>query len=534
MAKIAFLLLCHKDPDAVVRQAESLTAGGACVAIHFDAAAPRAQFDRLRMALSGNTSVAFARRRIRCGWGDWSLVRATLETARTALERFEKATHFYLISGDCRPIRPAVQVIETLTEKDRDFIETADFHHGNWIKTGLRAERLDYWHLFNERHQPRRFYGAMALQRGLGLRRSPPRDLDIRIGSQWWCLRRRTLEALFDLLARRRDILRFFRFTWIPDEIFFQTLVAHLVPESEIANRPPTFVLFSDYGLPVTFHDDHRDFLLRQDALFVRKISPRAAALRTRLEALFAEPGQPLAVTGTGPAQYRHITGLGRRGYRISPRAWDRAGTLDPGCSLRVLVVRPGALATRLVHRIAGLTGVPNVGFLFSDGDVALPALGGIATSLDKRNRHRPSVLRLLLAHFGTRDLLICVDPGDRAALEDLAGITGSLRFLLVDAPSTPGLLAGRARARGLVPADAPDDAVQPMLALLRAELAQDLQALRELAPMHLSELRADDTAARRAEALAQFLSIPQDKASRIADAPDLFDDEGFDDGLCL
>jgi hypothetical protein len=40
MAKIAFILLCHKDPDAIIRQAERLTATGDYVSIHFDARAP--------------------------------------------------------------------------------------------------------------------------------------------------------------------------------------------------------------------------------------------------------------------------------------------------------------------------------------------------------------------------------------------------------------------------------------------------------------------------------------------------------------
>jgi hypothetical protein len=41
MARIAYILLCHKNPDAVVAQARQLTAAGDCVAIHFDARAPK-------------------------------------------------------------------------------------------------------------------------------------------------------------------------------------------------------------------------------------------------------------------------------------------------------------------------------------------------------------------------------------------------------------------------------------------------------------------------------------------------------------
>ena len=53
MAKIAFILLCHKDPDAIIQQAEQLTAVGDFIAIHFDARAPVEAFQRNQHGLGG-------------------------------------------------------------------------------------------------------------------------------------------------------------------------------------------------------------------------------------------------------------------------------------------------------------------------------------------------------------------------------------------------------------------------------------------------------------------------------------------------
>ncbi|MDP5359579.1 MAG: beta-1,6-N-acetylglucosaminyltransferase, partial [Paracoccaceae bacterium] len=128
-------------------------------------------------------------------------------------------------------------------------------------------------HFFNERTQKRRFYTSLALQQRFGLTRQVPDDLQIMIGSQWWCLRRRTIEAVMEFAYARRDVMRFFRTTWIPDETFFQTLVHHLVPSREIENRTLTFLMFSDYGMPVNFYNDHYELLMGQNALFARKIS---------------------------------------------------------------------------------------------------------------------------------------------------------------------------------------------------------------------------------------------------------------------
>ena len=44
-----------------------------------------------------------------------------------------------------------------------------------------------------------------------------------------------------------------------------------------------TFLMFTDYGMPVTFYNDHHDLLLAQASLFARKISTEATELKTRL-----------------------------------------------------------------------------------------------------------------------------------------------------------------------------------------------------------------------------------------------------------
>ena len=78
MAKIAYILLCHKDPVSIIKQAERLTAAGDYMSIHFDRNADPLAFTQVFDALMNNPQITFARKRLRCGWGEWSLVQATL------------------------------------------------------------------------------------------------------------------------------------------------------------------------------------------------------------------------------------------------------------------------------------------------------------------------------------------------------------------------------------------------------------------------------------------------------------------------
>ncbi len=214
MARIAYILLSHKDPDGIIAQARRLTAAGDYIAIHYDARSPREDFEKIRNALEPNPAVTFARRRVKCGWGEWSLVDASLQAIRAAVKAFPRATHFYMLSGDCMPIKTAEFAHAYLDAEDVDFIESVDFFDTDWIKTGIREERLIYRHYFNERSQKRWFYTSMNLQRRLGLARKVPADLQMMIGSQWWCLRRRTIEMVLDFCDRRRDVMRF-----LPDHL---------------------------------------------------------------------------------------------------------------------------------------------------------------------------------------------------------------------------------------------------------------------------------------------------------------------------
>jgi hypothetical protein len=74
MAKIAYILLCHKDPDAIIKQAQRLTATGDYMSIHFDASANPKSFAQIKAALADNDNVTYENKSIKCGWGEWSLV----------------------------------------------------------------------------------------------------------------------------------------------------------------------------------------------------------------------------------------------------------------------------------------------------------------------------------------------------------------------------------------------------------------------------------------------------------------------------
>ena len=525
MAKIAFILLCHKDPEAVIRQAQRLTAVGDYMSIHFDASASPEAYARIREALAENPNVTFARKRVKCGWGEWSLVQATLNAVASALEAFPRATHLYMLSGDCMAIKSAEYTHRFLDDNDADFIESFDYFESDWIKTGWKEERLIYRHYVNERESKRLFYAMFEMQKRMGLKRAIPDDLQMMIGSQWWCLRRQTVETLLEFVRKRRDVVRFFKTTWIPDETFFQTLVRHLVPGNEIRSRTLTFLMFTDYGMPVTFYDDHYNLLLSQDYLFARKISPEAQNLKRRLGLLYAAESVDFQIGNEGRGLFQFLTAKGRIGKRFATRFWETESTLGRERELMIIVCKKWHVAKRVLERIRQVTNVPAIEYLFNEEDTPLPDLGGIQKTMEKRHRHRRALMRMLFDYFETDRLIVCMDPGNIELLHDFASDRSITRILEIQCQFTDDYLAGHAMRVGLAGEQTKQDTLARLLPTIRNDIVHESDMLRDAQFEHLRHMREAGDQDSNASALSDFLAIPPEKAHQIAQADYLFAD---------
>lgn len=525
MANIAYILLCHKDPIAVIRQAERLTAVGDYMAIHFDASASQADFSKIQIALADNPNVTFAGKRVRCGWGEWSLVQATLNTVASAIKTFPRATHFYMLSGDCMAVKSAEYTHHFLDDNDADFIESVDYFESDWIKTGWKEERLIYRHWFNERSQKKRFYTMFEAQKRLGLTRKIPSDIQVMIGSQWWCLRRRTIEWVLDFAKKRRDVMRFFASTWIPDETFFQTLVRHLVPESEIRSRTLTFLMFTDYGMPVTFYNDHYDLLLSQDYLFARKISPDADDLKRRLGLLYAAEGVQFQISNEGRSLFRFLSDRGRIGRRFATRFWETESTLGRERELLIVICKKWHVAKRVLDRIRQVTNVPAIEYLFNEEDTPLPDLGGIQNTLEKRTRHRRSLMRMLFDYYETDRLIVCMDPGNLDLINDFASDRSITRILEIECQFTDDYLTGHAMRVGLAGDQTSHETLGRLLPTIRNDMVHESDLIRDAQFENHCRVREIGTQGQNARAFGQFLAIPHEKAAEISATDHLFAD---------
>lgn len=269
-------MLVHTALGRAEQVARHWSMAGCPVVIHVDKAVPRKTYDAFVKALSGVRSIQFSRR-YRCEWGTWGIIAASQAASELMLASHPDVRHVYLASGSCLPLRPVEELIDYLTTRPKtDFIESATTSDVPWTVGGLDAERFTLRFPVSWKRNRFLFDRFVDFQRRFGLKRKMPNGIVPHMGSQWWCLSRRTLSAILQD-PERPTYDRFFKHVWIPDESYFQTLARQY--SEHIESRSLTLSKFDFQGKPHIFYDDHLQLLRRSDCFVARKIWPHADRL---------------------------------------------------------------------------------------------------------------------------------------------------------------------------------------------------------------------------------------------------------------
>lgn len=276
---IGIVILAHEHLHRTRQLARALASARVKVMIHVDADTDDADFEKLASSLVKNSHIEFCER-ISCEWGRFSLVKAGLSAAEAMLTRWPNLSHVVQISGSCLPVRPVDELVEFLaTQPKRDFVESRCVQGEDWVIDGLACERFSLYFPFSWQRQRWLFDMSVGVQRKLGVKRSLPDDLAPHLGSQWWCLCRKTLKAILND-PNRAAYDAYFEKCWIPDEGYIPTLVRK--HSRDLVNQSLTLSRFDDQGKPHLFYDDHADLLRQTDHFFARKIWHRADGLYRR------------------------------------------------------------------------------------------------------------------------------------------------------------------------------------------------------------------------------------------------------------
>ena len=95
--------------------------------------------------------------------------------------------------------------------------------------------------------------------------------------SQWFTLTPESAAYIVKYLRENPSVSRFFRLSWAPDELIFQTILYNSEFRDKMVNDNLLFVDWSrGAASPEVLNMDYADTLKRSDKLFARKFSPEA------------------------------------------------------------------------------------------------------------------------------------------------------------------------------------------------------------------------------------------------------------------
>ena len=285
--KLAYILLVHEPFEKLRPLLDLLTQYDDLITIHYDLAVPHV--DDIKKIKEHYPSVIFAQRE-KVEWGEASIVKATLNAMQAIIESGVKPDYVTLLSGSCFPIKSRAELLHFLeTHEGSEFIECFDISQGQWVKDGLEWNRWEKYHFCNWRKKPKLFSLSEKIQNKLGIKRKFPFGDKMYMGSQWWTLSYSMIEKIVST-TNEYSLYPFVKRTWIPDEFFFQTLVANLTEDSLSLKMPLMNYSFNHTGIPKIYtHYDEQELhnISTRNKFFTRKVLQSDASLLDKLSAVY-------------------------------------------------------------------------------------------------------------------------------------------------------------------------------------------------------------------------------------------------------
>jgi hypothetical protein len=279
--RIDYLIRAHKAPEQLARLVGRLDASEVRFYVHVNALTDDETFAAMQEGLRGRDNVVWMPR-IKCYWGGFSLLEATLSGIEAILASGDVPDHALLLSGQDYPLqRPSEIEAFFDARRGRNLLQHFRIPAEEWVLEGGGVNRLRHPHFERVR------VGDYILR--LPIPRRLPAGLEPHGGSAFWGLTGRTLAEVMEIVTERAEVLRFFRRTKFPDETFFQTLIMSELLSANVDNEELHYVDWSaGKAHPAVLGVADLPKLRASDKLFARKFD--AAVDSEILDLLDEEP----------------------------------------------------------------------------------------------------------------------------------------------------------------------------------------------------------------------------------------------------
>ena len=280
MKKHAYLIMAHNDFESLQHLLRAIDDKRNDIYLHIDKKTWYVDQDEIRSWV--RESELFFTKRTDVRWGHTSFVKCELLLLQEAAAH-AKYYYYHLLSGIDFPLKSQDEIHDYLEDKD---IEYLDHHHQGYDGDDYMYKIMYYFPLmrwcgkwrFNNRGKRaaiRRKLGEfqwqlLEWQKKKGIDRTRKyRDFDFVKGCNWFSI---TDDFARYVLANSKKIMRMYRFTDAPDEIFMASLAVNSEFRDKVENKSLRSIDWRR-GDPYEYTLSDLPELLESDAFFARKIS---------------------------------------------------------------------------------------------------------------------------------------------------------------------------------------------------------------------------------------------------------------------
>jgi len=273
--KIAYLILAHKNPQQLSRLINKLESRNTKIFIHIDKKSNIKQFKRII-----SPYVKIIPQREDGKWGRIGLVKAMISGLKVIAK--EKFDYVLLLSGQDYPIK-SNEVITQFFEinNGKSFmhyfpIPSKDLPNGGMDRINRYHFNLGKKRKFPRLNHPKTLKGKLLNSLFSIYFKTPrtfPDYLKPYCGSQWSSFHINAVRYVLDFLNEHPDYLKYHKYSHIPDEMFFQSILLNSTLAGDII---ATDLRYSDWKKPnmhlpaILKSEDFRE-ILESDQLFARK-----------------------------------------------------------------------------------------------------------------------------------------------------------------------------------------------------------------------------------------------------------------------
>ena len=280
--KFAYLIMSHNSLDLLKELIKALDFPGNDIFIHLDS--KLGEIDLITFcSMTKYSKVVFLSDRISVEWGKYTQIQVVLNLIRKALPG--QYDYYHFLSGVDFPIKGNRYIQHFFTENNgKELIQISPYYDEKEISYRVSYRHIINGNLMNKYMLMKKLNSLLVHIQKLFHIVCVPSVKGFLGGSAWFSI---THTFATDLLQCREEILKLYRYSFIPDEIYLQTFanshhyIDKIYKEGDIFSncRKIDFKRGNHHGNPYVWQAEDFDELMNSSDLWARKFSENDMSL---------------------------------------------------------------------------------------------------------------------------------------------------------------------------------------------------------------------------------------------------------------